>query len=461
MRFARQQLVVFIVVGIGGLAGCGSNGDADAPRPGGSTGGPTNGRGGSFAGREARNPETEAGIPVEVAFPERRTISSFLETNGTLEAENDVQIVARTSGPVVELLVEEGMVVKKGQLLARIDDTELRAQVGISRVTLEEAERAYERAKASFESQIISQEVFDQALTQFQSAEAQLERSEILLEYTRILAPFDGIVIERLVKFAENVTANQALFRISDFDPLLCPIQIPEKELSALKVGQPAHITVEAWPDETFSARVLRVSPVVDAATGTIKVTLQVASEGKLSPGMFASVFLVRDSRADALTIPKLALSLESLVDTVYVVNGNVAERREVALGFEESEYVEVLSGLSEEDRVIVVGQDGLSDGTPVYVLRGPGAAEPATSRTRPERTTPGPRPEAGPESAAPSGRAGSWREGGGRMDPSQMTPEQLEQLKARMRERGMSDEEIEKMLRERQERQPPRATPP
>ena len=274
-------------LGAGSLAGCGGNGDAGgAP----AAGGRPDHRGGARGGG---NPETEAaGVPVEVARPERRTIASFLETNGTLEAENDVQIVSRTSGPVVELLVEEGMVVKTGQLLARIDDTELKVQVEISEVALEQARRAHERAKASHENQIISQEIYDQAFTQLESAGAQLERDEILLEYTRIVAPFDGILIERFIKFAENVTANKALFRLSDFDPLLFLIQVPEKELSGLKVGQPAHITVEAWPEERFEARVLRVSPVVDGATGTIKVTLQVAGQGKLSPGMFASVYL-------------------------------------------------------------------------------------------------------------------------------------------------------------------------
>jgi len=388
---------------------------------------------------------------VEVAQPERRTISSFLETNGTLEAENDVQIVSRTSGPVVELLVEEGMVVKAGQLLARIDDMELRAQVEISEVTLEEARRAHERAKSSQENQIISQEIYDQALTQLESAEAQLERNEILLQYTRIVAPFDGILIERFIKFAENVTANQALFRISDFDPLLCLIQVPEKELSGLKTGQPAHINVEAWPEERFEARVLRVSPVVDGATGTIKVTLQVASRGKLTPGMFASVYLVRDSHSDALVIPRSALSLESLVDTVYIVAGNLAARREIELGYEESALVEVLSGLREEDRVVVVGQDGLSDGTPVYVLEGPEGEDAKPPATADEGAG-----ERAPDEAARgaggnrSPRDGPRGQGGGRMDPSQMTPEQLEQLKDRMRQRGMSDEQIETMLRER-----------
>ncbi len=332
------------------------------------------------------------------------------------------------------------MVVEKGKLLVRLDDKELQAQVGIARVALEEAKRAHERAKASFEESVISQEIYDQALTKLESAEAQLVGSQILLGYSKIEAPFAGIIIERYIKFAENVTPNQKLFRLSDFDPLLCPIQVPERELSNLKVSQTAYITVAAWPGERFSARVLRIRPVVDANTGTIEVTLQVKARGKLSPGMFASVYLVRDSHADGLVIPKSALSLESLGDTVYVVNERLAERRDIELGFEESDFVEVLSGLSEEDRVVVVGQDGLSHGTPVFVLKGPGAE--AGSEPTPSGVARGRRPEGGLRDA-------EFR-GPGQLDPSQMTPEQLEQMKERMRQRGMSDEQIEKALSRR-----------
>ncbi len=175
-----------------------------------------------------------------------------------------------------------------------------------------------------------------------------------------------------MVKLADNVTVNQELFRISDFDPLLCKIQVPEKELPRLHKGQPAYLTVEAWPKERFPAKVLRVSPVVDADTGTVRVTLVLEAKERLRPGMFASIFLEVDRHEGALTIPKAALSLESLRDTVYVVNGKVAARRPVKLGYEEADLVEVRSGLQEGDKVIVVGQDGLSEGTPIRILAGP-----------------------------------------------------------------------------------------
>jgi membrane fusion protein (multidrug efflux system) len=400
------------------LAGCSGetgNGGGSARPPGASArGGPGGQRPG---GGES------AAVPVEVAAVARQPVSSYIQTNGTLEAENDVVIVSRTQGPIVELLTEEGRRVAKGQVMARVDPKETRAQVKIAEVGLREMERAFQRAQDTYEEQLISQADFDAALAAKESAEATLVDRQIQLDYTEIKAPFSAIVVDRNIRLGDNVTVNQVLFRISDFDPLLCKIQVPEKELPRLRKGQPAYLTVEAWPDERFPARVLRLSPVVDATTGTIRVTLEVQGRAKLRPGMFASIYLEIDRHEKALTIPKSALSLESLGDTVYIVNDGVAARRPVVLGFEEADIVEIASGLDENDRVIVVGQDGLSDGTPIRILEGPGAeqASPRRAEGSPGGSgAPGsqgrPQPTAG--SAPDAAAAGSAPRPGGRRNP-------------------------------------------
>ena len=350
-----------------------------------------------------------AAVPVEVAAVARETVASYIQTNGTLEAENDVVIVSRTQGPIVELLTEEGRRVAKGQVMARIDPKETSAQVKIAEVGLREMERAFRRAQDTHEEQLISQADFDAALAARESAEATLVDRQVQLDYTEIKAPFSAIVVDRNIRLGDNVTVNQALFRISDFDPLLCKIQVPEKELPRLRKGQPAYLTVEAWPDERFPARVLRLSPVVDATTGTIRVTLEVQGRARLRPGMFASIYLEVDRHEKALTIPKSALSLESLGDTVYIVNDGVAARRPVELGFEEADIVEVASGLDENDRVIVVGQDGLSDGTPIRILEGPGAEQ------APPRRAEGASPPGG--SSAPGSQGQRQPTAGGTLD--------------------------------------------
>lgn len=387
-------------------------------RTGGSRGGDGSG-GGAPGGGNA--------IPVEVASAERKSISSYIQSNGTLEAENEVDIVARTTGPIVELRTEEGRHVGKGELLARIEDDEVRSQLEISRANLEEARSNYERAERLNSNQLISSEEYDRARTQFETERAQYEGNKLLVDYTEIRAPFAGQIVVRYVDRAEQVTPGTRLFRISDFDPLLCPVQVPERELRKLAVDQSAYLKVEAWPDERFSAKVLRLSPVVDAATGTIKVTLDVDGAGQLRPGMFARVFLETDTHDNAIVIPKAALSLESLGDTVFTLAGETAERRDIELGFEEGDSVEVLRGVEPGEQVIVVGQDGLSDGTPVQVLGGGhnnmrGAhAETEEPRPRPDRP--------------------------GRPDPADMSPEQLERAREAMRARGLTDEEIEERL--------------
>ena len=170
--------------------------------------------GGGGAGEEA-----VSAVPVEVASVERRAISSYIETNGTLEAENEVDIVARVSAPVVELLTEEGMVVDKGRILARLDAVEYRARLEIARVSLNETRLAFDRAVELQQEELISTEEFERAKAAFESARAQFEGDEIQLSYTEIRAPFGGLIVRRYVDNAENVATNAALFRISDFTP--------------------------------------------------------------------------------------------------------------------------------------------------------------------------------------------------------------------------------------------------
>jgi membrane fusion protein (multidrug efflux system) len=329
-------------------------------------------RGGHAEGARPGKAEAVGAVPVEVAPAQRRAISSYIETNGALEAEYEVDIVARVSAPIVELLTEEGMAVEKGQLLARLDDVEFTAQLEISRVALNETELAYHRALELQKEELISAEEFESAKAAYESARAHFDSDEIQLGYTAIRAPFDGLIARRYVDLAENVAVNAPLFRITDFTPLLCPIQIPERDMSKLRTQQRAYLTVESWPERRFDAEVLRISPVVDAATGTVKVTLEVEAQGLLRPGMFARVFVETESRENTLVIPRTALSLDSIGDTVYVAKGDAASSRAVTLGFKEGDFVEVLAGLEEGELVVVVGQDGLSDGTPIRVMRSP-----------------------------------------------------------------------------------------
>lgn len=385
-------------------------------------------------------------MPVEVVEATRRPIALFFETQGVLEAENEVDLVARLAGPIVELAAEEGDRVKKGELLARIDDREITAQLEVARVRLREAESSYERVKRLHEKELVSRDAFDQALATYESARGEVERLGVQLAYTRITAPFSGLVVRRYVRFAEHVQNGAPLFRLSDFDPLLAPIRVPERELRNLEVGQRAELSVESWDDRRFAAKVLRIRPVVDSESGTVEVTLEVQGEGVLLPGMFADVYLEMDRREDALVVPKTALALDSLGDTVFVAvekdGSTVASRRELELGFRNDQLLEVTSGVTEGERVVTIGQDGLSEGTPIEIL-----AVDDLDGKRLEEAAPRPRPAGGPGGPGGTGGPGLFRD----LDPDD--PATVERIKERMRERGLSDEEIEERLERLRER--------
>ncbi len=387
-------------------AACGGTGKDEAAR-----GGEGHGGGQRGMGLGQGEPGASAAVPVQVAPVERRSISRFLETNGTLEAEDEVDIVARTAGPITELLIEEGDVVRAGQLVARIDDREAQNQVAIATVARDEAKLAFERAQTTHETGLVSQEAFDSAQSGLRTAEVQLESAELQLAYTEIRAPFDALVSMRYIRRSQFVTSGTPLFRVSDFDPLWCPIEIPEKDLGRVKVGQKGHVLVEAFSGERFLARVLRIRPTVDAVTGTVTVTLEVEGQSKLRPGMFARVFVETDTRQGVIVIPRGALVLDSIGDIVFVRDVDMAVRREVVLGIREGEVVEVEQGLAEGDSLIVLGQEGLADGTPITVL----------------------------DDGSSSGERSGPPEG-----PSE---DQIEEMRTRMRERGLSDDEISKRI--------------
>ncbi|MEM6795496.1 MAG: efflux RND transporter periplasmic adaptor subunit [Acidobacteriota bacterium] len=417
-------------------------------------------------------------MPVEVAEVERDSISVFFETNGSLEAENEVDLVSRVAGPIVELRVEEGQRVSRGQVLARLDDRELRAQLASSLVRLEEAKAAFERTRALFDQELVSREVFDSARAASETAGADLERLEVQLSYTEITAPFEGWVVERYVKFAEFLQNGSRLFRLSDFEPLLCPIRVPERLLPQLRPGQQASLRVEAFGERVFQARVLRIRPVVQAATGTVEVTLEVEGDDALRPGMFASVALELARRENVVVVPKGALALDSLQPTVFAVAADgSAERRTLEIGFRNDRLLEVLRGLDAGETVVIVGQDGLAAGTPLEILdadRGaadsseeakaagvaqgsPGVeASQAPQGAEVSQAPPGAEASQAPQGAeasqAPPGPRGEGRRRG-RPEIDWDDPEQVRRIEQRMRERGLDDEQIERRLRRMRER--------
>ncbi len=309
-------------------------------------------------------------VPVEVVDVALGSIMAYYSGTATLEADREARVVPQLGGTIVELFAEEGDAVTEGQLLARIDDDRYRLELERNEATLRRLEHDFNRHLEMQERDLISLEAFERAKFEYESHRAQVELSRLDLAHTAIRSPIAGVVSRRLVKVGNTVNTQEEAFVITSLDPLLAVLYVPERELSRLEAGQPASITADAAARERFEGRVARISPVIDAATGTARVTVEVDGEDTaLKPGMFARVNVAHDTRADVLLAPVQAVISEDARSSVFVVRDGLAERRDVQTGYRDGGNVEIRAGVSQGERVVVTGQSALRDGSEVQVI--------------------------------------------------------------------------------------------
>ena len=189
------------------------------------------------------------------------------------------------------------------------------------------------------------------------------------------------MISTRHVKVGNMVQINTAVFHITDFDPIHAVIYIPEKELYKIKLNQVARIQVDASKDMIYQGFVKRISPIVDADSGTFKVTVEVNDEqGSLKPGMFGRLQIIHAVHEDALLIEKKAVLTEDSQSTVFVIRENRAFRQIVKTGFIDDKKIEIISGLNEGDIIVITGQNSLKNDSLIEVLTP--SAETAESTT-------------------------------------------------------------------------------
>ena len=312
----------------------------------------------------------ETAIPVRLAAAEVGTVSTYISATANLVPEDEVRVLAEAEGRVTGLLVEEGDRVRAGQLLAELLRDEAEILVNKARLTADNASMAHERAARMHAEKLIAQEDFDKITMDHRIAQQELAEAEWRLEKTQIRAPFDGRVTLRNCTLGQHIRPGDELFTVTDFDPLIARIYLPEKDVLALDEGREVRIRLAAAEGVRFRGRILRITPVVDTATGTVKVTIAAIEPPRdVRPGGFVAVDITRETHADALLLPKEAVIRELKKAHVFVANESVAEKRAVTLGFEEGKKIEILTGSDRGEQIVVAGQGGLDDGSTVKVL--------------------------------------------------------------------------------------------
>ncbi|MCP5053441.1 MAG: efflux RND transporter periplasmic adaptor subunit [bacterium] len=324
---------------------------------------------------------------VKVERVARQRINSFLVLNGVVEPERKVQVFSRLPAYVKKILKEEGDFVKRKDVLALLDDTEIRIthkqaelQLQQAKLTLKDEKINYKRSQKLKETDMISEQNFqvakaayDRAKLDFQTRTEAFKDLELQLSYTKIKAPSEGYVTERIIEMGSRVNTNQHVYTVEDFSPLLVKVYVPTSDIVNLKTGMETEVFTDVLSGRTFRGNIKLINPRIDVQSGTVKVTVEVFDKSRnLKPGMFVETRILISNNPNALVVPKKSVSYKQDHAFVYVFNrkGREVSKRTIKTGVSEGDNVEVLDGLEEDERVVTVGVESLKDKMKVNVIR-------------------------------------------------------------------------------------------
>ena len=336
---------------------------------------------------EARGTKGKSGAPVakpvlvEIGEVKRGMIEEILERSSPLEAEAQVQVLARTQNPAIELLVEEGDKVAKGDVLLRLENDRQQTDYDQSLSQLEEAKIEFDRQESLYKQQLISESEYRNANFALNRAQLTSDTARRQLEYTEVRAPINGTITTRTVKVGDQVNTGTPIFELIDLESTVAIIHVPEQYLPKLKPNMEARLISSTYEGEVFSGYVKRISPVVEARAGTIKVVVGVKDLGPLRPGMWVDVELVLDSKLDALLIPKRAIAYDNDQTFAFKVfsdtNGVMRASRHLVVPQNIDKLnVEPIDGFEAGEKIILAGQSGLKENSLIRELDAPDKAK-------------------------------------------------------------------------------------
>ncbi|WPL13413.1 MULTISPECIES: efflux RND transporter periplasmic adaptor subunit [Thiorhodovibrio] len=320
--------------------------------------------------------------PVEVVPVERARVESRLDATGTLRAPEELMLKSRGRGRVAELRFREGKPVSAGDTLLRLERDRAEAAVREAAATLSQAENAQARLQELSGRDFVSTQEQEQAAATTAQALAALQLAREDLRDRTLIAPFDGVMGERLVSPGELLEPSTPIARLQQLDPLDLALDLPGTVLGQVAHGAEVRATTPAFPDETFRGAVRFITPRVDPDTGTLRLEARFPNpERRLKPGLFMRARLIT-GRRDLLRVPEQAVVAEGPSEHLFVLQAGAGEstrvaRRTVATGLRRDGWVEIRDGVNEGERAVVAGVQSLRDGRAVRVAK-PDAPMPA-----------------------------------------------------------------------------------
>jgi membrane fusion protein, multidrug efflux system len=295
-------------------------------------------------------------LNIDALVVKPRRLVEVINSSGTLIPDEQVDLSFETSGKIVGIFFDEGTKVTKGQLLAKINDRPLQAQLLKLQAQKKLSEEREFRQRSLLSRDAISQESYDQAVTELQSIEADIMLLEARIAETELRAPFDGVIGLRHVSEGAFVNVNTQIARLIKNDPLKIEFAVPERYSGEIRPGFPINFTLDGYA-EPFTARVYAVDPKVDASTRNIVVRALYSNPSeRIKPGRFVSIQLELSEIDDAIAIPSEALIPEMEGDRVFVYRSGRAHSIVVTTGLRTEDDIQIVSGLQDGDTLVTTG---------------------------------------------------------------------------------------------------------
>jgi RND family efflux transporter MFP subunit len=407
-KFVVIAIVVAVVGGAAAYFGVFSRGGeaASGPQAGGPGGRPQGGGGGGFGpggfgpgGGGPRVPMT-----VELGTARRGDVAAHLTVVGNLIGLQTVDVAPRTAGRLLNVNVQLGDSVRRGQVLAKVEDREIVEQVRAAEASQEVAKATirqreadlnvaqlnFDRSKNLFSRGLLAKQALDDAESRYLASVAQLDLSKaqlsqndarlqelrINLQNTTVTSPVDGFVGRRNVDPGAMVNTNTAIASVVDISRLKLVVNVVEKDLRMVTPGDVGIVEVDAYPGEKFNGRIARVAPVLDPATRTASIEIEIPNgDGRLKPGMYARISLTVEERKNTLLAPKNAvIDFENKRGVWMPSEDRRAQFVPVTLGIEGPDQIEILAGLKEGDRFVTTGAGAVRNNDQL-IIAGEGGA--------------------------------------------------------------------------------------
>lgn len=332
--------------------------------------------------------ETFGAAPVKVFKVKKQRISEKLFYTGVIEPWKKINITPDVGGKIAKIYVEEGDSVKKGQLLAELDTRAIRLQLkqaeaalAVAQANFKDAERNMERMERLQQEKAVSDQQYEKIKLAYEAAEAQLQQAKAALNLARhsldvslMKSPFSGVIASKNAEVGDVInpmmggfSSTSGVLTLMDFSRVKIEIDVSLQDVVRIKKGQTAHLRVTAYPEENFFGHISLVNITADPMTKKFKVIVEIANPDLLlRPNTFGEVILEVSTHENALVIPQKAVLEDKYV--FLAREDNTVMRKEVILGLQNSDRIEIVNGLKEGDLVVVEGNFGLEDGAKIDI---------------------------------------------------------------------------------------------